>query len=95
MKLKAAASLYGSLDAFMADITLLVKNCRTYNRPDTEYVACANKLELFAKARAAQVFGLLSGGTTAASAAAAASIGAAAGASATTSSSSSSSSAMP
>ena len=42
---------YLSRDQFSADIALMLANCRRYNRPDTEFVACANKLEPFFKAR--------------------------------------------
>ena len=40
-----------SRDQFNADVLLVFANCRRYNRPDTEFVACANKLEPFFKAR--------------------------------------------
>ena len=42
---------YLSRDQFAADVALVFANCRRYNRPDTEFVACANKLEPFFKAR--------------------------------------------
>jgi hypothetical protein len=42
---------YKSRDHFSADVTLIFANCRRYNRPETEFVACANKLEPFFKAR--------------------------------------------
>jgi len=57
----------------MADVSLMLRNCRTFNAPDTEYVACANKLELFAKARAAALQTIGSGGGGGSSAGAASS----------------------
>lgn len=33
---------------FIADMTRIFTNCRSYNKPDTEYYKCANTLEKFA-----------------------------------------------
>lgn len=43
---------YRSLEHFLEDVGLVFSNCRAYNKPDTEYVACANKLTAFVAARA-------------------------------------------
>ena len=49
---------YNSLEHFLADINLMFRNCRAFNRSDTEYVACASKLEVFLRARITQgIFG--------------------------------------
>jgi len=32
---------------FIADMTRIFTNCRSYNEPDTEYYKCANVLEKF------------------------------------------------
>ena len=32
---------------FIADMTRIFTNCRSYNKPDTEYYKCANTLEKF------------------------------------------------
>lgn len=42
---------YRSLEHFLQDVGLVFSNCRAYNKPDTEYVACANKLQAFVTAR--------------------------------------------
>lgn len=47
----AGQAPYLSRDQFAADVALMLSNCRRYNRPDTEFVACANKLEPYFKAR--------------------------------------------
>ncbi len=72
---RAAAGAYGSLEHFLADVTLMTRNCRAFNRPDSEYVACANKLEAFLRARISQ--GLFTGAAPGAAAAGGAGAGAA------------------
>jgi len=52
------AHRYNSPEQWMADVGLLLRNCRTFNKPDTEIVACAARLEAFVRARAAQAFGV-------------------------------------
>lgn len=32
---------------FIADMTRIFTNCRSYNKPDTEYYKCANTMERF------------------------------------------------
>lgn len=32
---------------FIADMTRIFMNCRSYNKPETEYFKCANTLEKF------------------------------------------------
>lgn len=51
---RAAGGGYTSLEHYLADVHLMLRNCRAFNRPDTEYVACANKLEAFLRARVSQ-----------------------------------------
>lgn len=51
---RAASGGYTSLEHYLADVHLMFRNCRAFNRPDTEYVACANKLEAFLRARVSQ-----------------------------------------
>lgn len=34
---------------FIADMTRIFTNCRSYNKPDTEYYRCANTMERFFK----------------------------------------------
>ena len=36
---------------FIADMTRVYTNCRSYNDPDTEYYKCANTLEKFFQAK--------------------------------------------
>lgn len=38
---------YGNLDTFRGDVTRMFNNCRKYNQPHTQFVACAHKLEAF------------------------------------------------
>ena len=48
---RVTARHYRSLEHFLEDVSLVFANCRAYNKPDTEYVACANKLQAFVAAR--------------------------------------------
>ena len=38
---------YSSKKLFIADMTRIYANCRTYNAPDTDYYKCANTVERF------------------------------------------------
>ena len=40
---------------FLADMTRIFTNCRSYNDPDTEYYKCANVLEKFVHAKMKEV----------------------------------------
>ncbi|KAH3876567.1 histone acetyltransferase KAT2B-like [Dreissena polymorpha] len=40
---------YGHKKLFIADMTRIFTNCRSYNKPDTEYYKCANVMERFFK----------------------------------------------
>ncbi|XP_013421892.1 histone acetyltransferase KAT2B-like [Lingula anatina] len=40
---------------FIADLTRIFTNCRTYNSPDTEYYKCANNLERFFQSKMKEV----------------------------------------
>jgi len=51
---RVASGSYTSLEHYLADVQLLFRNCRAFNRADTEYVACANRLEAFLRARISQ-----------------------------------------
>jgi len=51
---RVADGYYNSVDHFLGDISLMFANCRAFNHPDTEYVACAKKLDAFVRARVAQ-----------------------------------------
>lgn len=67
---RAASGAYTSLEHYLADVHLMFRNCRAFNRPDTEYVACANKLEAFLRARVSQgIFALPSAAASSSSAA--------------------------
>lgn len=52
---KARDDQYESVDAFTADLALVIDNCRKFNPPDSVYCACANKLERFIAARLPQL----------------------------------------
>lgn len=45
MEHKLETSQYSSMDAFVADATLVFRNCRTYNPENTVYHKNAIKLE--------------------------------------------------
>ncbi|PHJ22926.1 bromodomain-containing protein [Cystoisospora suis] len=45
MKQKIRDRVYTSLDAFDADIALIISNCRLYNQPDTPYCRVASLVE--------------------------------------------------
>lgn len=51
---KVADNAYTSLSHWFSDMERVFKNCRAYNKEDTEYVSCANKLEAFVRARMTQ-----------------------------------------
>ena len=58
IKRRVDDSAYNSLEHYLADVYLMFRNCRAFNRLDTEYVACATKLEVFLRARIQQgIFG--------------------------------------
>lgn len=46
---RLGAGFYRSRDIFVVDMRLIFDNCRLYNREDTEYYACANRLEEYFK----------------------------------------------
>ena len=46
-KANSSQNLYRSFDQFKSDLLLMIENCKKFNPPDTEYVACALKLEVF------------------------------------------------
>lgn len=49
--LKIEKELYHTLDEFVADVQLVVDNCRIYNNESTQYYKCANLLEEYFKSR--------------------------------------------
>lgn len=51
-----SGSYYKSLDMFHADLKRIISNCRLYNKPDTPYYACADRLETFINAKMAQLW---------------------------------------
>lgn len=42
---------YRSLDHWLWDMQLMTNNARVYNRPDSEYVACASRVDAFVQSR--------------------------------------------
>ncbi|TFK44364.1 Bromodomain-containing protein [Crucibulum laeve] len=49
MEDKLGAKRYDSVEAFAADVQLIIDNCRLYNPETTIYTKCANKLEKYFK----------------------------------------------
>ena len=47
IKKRCQDNYYTTLSQYIYDIGLIITNCRLYNKPDTEYTICANKLEIF------------------------------------------------
>ena len=43
--------MYRSFEHHLNDVQRVFENCRAYNKPDTEYVACASKLEAWVRGR--------------------------------------------
>ena len=48
-----SGTYYRSLEMFAADLRVLFANCRTYNKADTEYYKCAQRLEQHFESRLA------------------------------------------
>ena len=51
IKRRVDDAAYNSLEHYLADVNLMFRNCRAFNRLDTEYVSCATKLEAFLRSR--------------------------------------------
>lgn len=51
IRTKALDGFYKTLEMYLADLSRMFVNCRSYNRPSTPFVACADKLEAFTTAR--------------------------------------------
>ena len=47
MSERLRSQYYASRHVFIADMTRIFANCRSYNNPNTEYYRCANVLEKF------------------------------------------------
>lgn len=47
MTKRLKSNYYVTKKLFIADMTRMMTNCRTYNEPETEYFRCANILEKF------------------------------------------------
>lgn len=48
---KIEAEQYASLDDFVADVSLVFVNCKSFNDPSTQYYKCAERLEEFFRKR--------------------------------------------
>lgn len=51
MEKRVEEGYYTTLEAYEADIKLMLDNCRKYNKPETEYAKCAQRLETYVAAR--------------------------------------------
>ena len=58
IKRRVEEGAYNSLEHYLADVNLMFRNCRAFNRLDTEYVALATKLESYLRARLTGGFAL-------------------------------------
>ncbi len=47
IKARCESRYYTSVRAWVADASLVTDNARAYNRPDTDYYQCANKVDIF------------------------------------------------
>eukprot|EP01138_Halocafeteria_seosinensis_P002176 gb/GECG01002226.1/.p1 GENE.gb/GECG01002226.1/~~gb/GECG01002226.1/.p1 ORF type:complete len:433 (+),score=58.20 gb/GECG01002226.1/:1-1299(+) len=48
---KVKRSGYSSISELKDDLRLMTDNCRTYNKPDTDFVTCANEVDAFVEKR--------------------------------------------
>jgi len=55
--LQRAPPFYKSLEQWMADAARVTDNARRYNKPETDYFACANKVDAFLASRLRSVLG--------------------------------------
>ena len=59
---RAPAPHYRSLEQWMGDAARVTDNARRYNKPETEYYACANKVDAFLTGRLRGLLGIGSAG---------------------------------
>lgn len=53
MEHKLETNQYNNFDAIVADVQLVVDNCRQYNPPETVYAKCARTVEKWLKQQTA------------------------------------------
>ncbi len=54
---KAKAGHYGTVKMYHADLHRMFQNCRVYNKPTTQFVMCADKLDAYATTKLRDLFG--------------------------------------
>lgn len=53
---RVRSGFYDGIEGYITDLKTMLDNCRKYNKPETDYVACANRLEAFITSRIRTLF---------------------------------------